>query len=739
LLRDSYGSIYTSLATKRITAPQIVEMGQKERLIMALYPNVIRETADFGGQPITLETGRLAKQTAASILVTQGETVVLVTVTSTYAPRPGMNFFPLVCDYVEKTYAAGKLPGGFFKREGRHSERATLTCRLIDRPIRPLFPDGFMDEVQVVATVLSVDPAADPRICAMIGTSAALSISDIPWKGPIAATTVGRIDGKWVVGLPANCTDTDMDLLIAARRDGIVMVEGEAKEISEAETVEALRFGHDAMIPVFDAIDRLTERAGKEKRPFELPAPNTALIAKVRDIAAPLVKEAAYIPEKLARYAAMAKISKTVMAQLGDEADGSKGLVKEEVSNLKSEIVRGNILNEGRRIDGRGLADVREIQCEVGILPRTHGSALFTRGETQALVTITFGTKRDEQRIDALEGEYKRRFLLHYNFPAFSVGEVRMLRGPGRREIGHGNLALRGLMPIIPDVEEFPYTIRSVSEILESNGSSSMATVCGTSLALMQAGVPVKKAVAGIAMGLIEEEGKYAVLSDILGDEDHLGDMDFKVVGSADGITALQMDIKIDSLSWDVLGKALDQAREGRQHILGEMAKTIGVPNDDLAEYAPRIFTVLINPDKIRDLIGPGGKHIRGIVDATGVDIDVTDDGKVSVAAVDGESAVKAIELIRGYTEEPEVGKTYLGKVAKTVDFGAFITIMPGTDGLCHISELADGRVRTVEDVVRVDDEVLVKVIGIDQRGKIKLSRRAALEEQADAAPVDEV
>jgi len=705
---------------------------------MALYPNVVQETFDFGGTPMTLETGRMAKQTAGSVVVTHGETVVLVTVTTTHAPRPGMGFFPLVVDYVEKSYAAGKLPGGFFKREGRHSEEATLTCRLIDRPIRPLFPEGYQHEVQVIATVLSVDQVTDPRICGLIGASAALSISDIPWNGPIAGLTVGRINGDWVPCPPINTEDSDVDLLLAARRDGIVMVEGGSTLLSEEEVIEALKLGHEALTPVFDAIDNLTAKAGKEKRPFVPDPVDEEFAAKIRDLAKEKVATAAYIPEKLPRYAAMGQISKDIIADLGDEGKERSGEIKNVVGGLKSEIVRHNILTEGRRIDGRGLADIREIECEVGILPRTHGSSLFTRGETQGLVTLTLGSRKDEQKIDALSGAYNRRFLLHYNFPAFSVGEVRMLRGPGRREIGHGTLAMKGVTPVIPDAEDFPYTMRIVSEILESNGSSSMATVCGASLAMMEGGVPLKAPVAGIAMGLISDGDKVAVLSDILGDEDHLGDMDFKVVGTPEGITALQMDIKIESLGWDVLAKALDQAREGRLHILGEMAKTISAPSDDLGEYAPRIFTVLINPDKIRDLIGPGGKHIKGIVADTGVDIDVTDDGRVAIAAVDGESAAKAIDLIRSYTEEPEVGKTYLGTVAKTVDFGAFVTIMPGTDGLCHISELSEERVRNVEDILRQGDEVLVKVIGIDNRGKIKLSRRAALEEQGETASSDD-
>ena len=701
---------------------------------VALFPNIVTETVEFGGVELTLETGRMAKQAAGAVLVTHGETVVLATVTTSYAPRRGLNFFPLVVDFVEKTYAAGRLPGGFFKREGRPSTESVLVSRLIDRPVRPLFPEGFMNEVQVVVTVLSVDGSMDPKVAGMIGASAALHISDIPWAGPVAGCSVAHIDGEWKAcptyeetGDAERC---EANLFLAARADGVVMVEGNAKALSEKSIVEGLRFGHESMKPVLAAIERMREKAGKDKHAWTVPDKDKAFEAKVRKLALPKVKKAAFIAEKMSRYSTMDAIKAETIAALGDEGAERSGEVKDIVGNLKTEVVRASVLKEGKRIDGRGLSDVREIDCQVGVLPRTHGSALFTRGETQALVTVTFGTKKDEQRVDALSGMWFDRFMLHYNFPPFSVGEVRMLRSPSRRDIGHGTLAMHGVTPIIPTAEEFPYTIRVVSEVLESNGSSSMATVCGASLALMQAGVPVTEAVAGIAMGLIADGDKVAVLSDILGDEDHLGDMDFKVVGTASGITAVQMDIKVESLPWDVLESALNQAREGRLHILGEMAKTMGEANEDLSEYAPRIFTVLINPDKIRDLIGPGGKHIKGIVAQCGVEIDVDDDGKVAVAARDGESAARAIELIRAYTEEPEVGKVYLGTVSKTVDFGAFITIMPGTDGLCHISELTEGRVRQTEDVLKEGDEVLVKVIGIDRQGKIKLSRRAALAEQ---------
>ncbi|MBL8783650.1 MAG: polyribonucleotide nucleotidyltransferase [Deltaproteobacteria bacterium] len=707
---------------------------------MTLFPNLHTETIDFGGRKLTLETGRMAKQAAGAVLVTYGETMVLVTVTTTYAPRKGLDFFPLVVDFVEKTYAAGKLPGGFFKREARPSDQATLSARQIDRPIRPLFPDGFKNEVQVIATVLSVDGETDPGFLGIIGASAALHISDIPWNGPIAGTFVGRLDGKLVVAPSlAQMKESDLELFVAAKKDGIVMVEGSSLEVSEDDAVGAMQFAVEQMQPILDLIERFRTKVGKTKHAWVAPKKDEALVAKVKELAFAKIKEAAFIKGKHERYAAYAAVKDEVIAALGEDGPSKADDVKELIEDLKYSAVRHAIVEEGRRIDGRKSNQIRPIECQVGILPRTHGSALFTRGETQALVAVTFGTKKDEQRIDALTGEYTSRFMLHYNFPPFSTGEVKPSRSPGRREIGHGNLAHRGVTPVLPAPEDFPYTIRVVSEVLESNGSSSMATVCGSSLALMQAGVPVKAPVAGIAMGLIAENGKFAVLSDILGDEDHLGDMDFKVVGTKAGITAVQMDIKVESLTWDVMRQALHQAKEGRLHILGEMDKSIHEPADDLSPHAPRIFTVIIDTEKIRDVIGPGGKHIRAIVAETGCDIDINDDGRVDVAAVNGEAAARAIELIRSYTSEPEVGKIYLGTVTKTVDFGAFVAIMPGTEGLCHISELAEGRVRQTEDVVKEGDKVMVKVLGIDRQGKIKLSRRAALEEQGAtaAAPVE--
>ncbi len=703
---------------------------------MTLFPNLHTETIDFGGKKLTLETGRLAKQASGAVLVTYGETMVLVTVTTTYSVRKGLDFFPLVVDVIEKTYAAGKMPGGFFKREGRPSEEATLNARQIDRPIRPLFPDGFKNEVQVIATVLSVDGDTDPGFLGIIGASAALHISDIPWNGPIAGCFVGRIGGQFVVQPTLKEMEaSDIELFVAAKKDGIVMVEGASKEVSEDDTIAAMQFAVDAMKPIFEQIERLRAKTGKPKHAWEGPAKDEAFAAKVKALAFDKIKEAAFIRGKHDRYAEYAKVKAECIAALGPEAASREDEVKSLVEDLKYTAVRHAIVEEGRRIDGRSTTQVRPIECQTGLLPRAHGSALFTRGETQALVAITFGTKKDEQRIDSITGEYTSRFMLHYNFPPFSTGEVKPQRSPGRREIGHGNLAQRGVTPVLPAPEDFPYTLRVVSEVLESNGSSSMATVCGTSLALMQAGVPVTSAVAGIAMGLIAENGKFAVLSDILGDEDHLGDMDFKVIGTTKGITAVQMDIKVESLTWDIMRQALKQARDGRIHILGEMDKAINEPADDLSPHAPRIFTVIIDTEKIRDVIGPGGKHIRAIVAATGCDIDINDDGRVDVAAVNGEAAARAIELIRSYTAEAEVGKIYLGTVTKTVDFGAFVAIMPGTEGLCHISELAEGRVRQTEDVVKEGDKVMVKVLGIDRQGKIKLSRRAALEEQGASAP----
>jgi polyribonucleotide nucleotidyltransferase len=686
--------------------------------------------ADFHGRRLTLETGRMAKQAGGSVLVQLGETVVLVTATAQPNAREGLDFFPLTCDYVEKTFSAGKIPGGFFKREGRQAEKEILTSRLIDRPIRPLFPKGFRCETQVIATVLSHDRENDPDMLAILGASASLSLSDIPFAGPIAAVRVGRIGGKFVVNpLVSQIADSELNVIVAGSRDAIVMVEGGANIVPDALMLEALFHAHDAIQPLLELQTKLHGLAGKTKRTVVAPTVDAALEATVREAAVPKLRAALLKTAKHERYAALDAVHDEIALALG----GDDALKRKEVGGLvdkvKKHVVREAIVKEGRRIDGRGLADVRGITCEVDVLPRTHGSALFTRGETQALVVTTLGTSSDEQKIDALIGEYYKKFMLHYNFPPFSTGEVKFLRGPGRREIGHGALAERALLPVLPATADFPYTIRVVSEVLESNGSSSMASVCGGSLSLMQAGVPLKGAVAGVAMGLIKEGDEVRVLSDILGDEDHLGDMDFKVAGTKDGVTALQMDIKIGGVTRDVMSKALEQARESRLHILGIMDAALPTARTELSSHAPRIVTIHIKTDRIRDLIGPGGKTIRGIVEETGVKIDVEDDGTVYVASADGVSMQKAIDRIRGLTAEAEIGKIYRGTVRRVVDFGAFVEIMPGTDGLVHISQLAHERVRQVSDVVKEGDVIDVKVLEVDKSGKIRLSRKEALKE----------
>lgn len=697
----------------------------------------------FGGRELTVETGRMARQAAGSVLVTYGETVVLVTACANKSPREGIDFFPLVCDYIEKTYAAGKIPGGYLKREGRLSTDETLTSRLMDRPIRPLFPETFRCETQVMATVLSADKENDPAINAMIGAGAALHISDIPFNGPTAGVRVGRINGEFV----ANPTfeeqeGSDLDLLVVVGPKGILMVEGEAEFVPEQVVVDALKFAKVQTAPVMDAINELRKKAGKEKRPVPDKVVDEPLAKLVAELADGRLAKAITVKDKLERYTALDALWATLKGELSEKlgadfTEGKSRMAKGYFGDEKANYMRSRVVDEGVRIDGRDLTTIRPIMLETSVLPRTHGSALFTRGETQALATCTLGTSHDEQRVDSLTGDWKKSFLLHYNFPAYCVGEVKMLRGVSRREIGHGTLAERGVEKILPVSENFPYTIRIVSEVLESNGSSSMATVCGASMALMDAGVPVSSAVAGIAMGLIKEGDKTAILTDILGDEDHMGDMDFKVIGNSDGISAVQMDIKIDGMEMDLMEQALEQARQARLDILGQMEKCISGPNTQLSQHAPRIFTILISPDRIRDLIGPGGKHIKGIVEQTGVSVDVDDAGKVSVAAIDEEAAAEAIQLIKGYTEEPEVGRVYLGQVVKVVDFGAFVRILPGAEGLLHISELADERIENVKDVVDEGDEVLVKVLNIDRGGKIRLSRKAALA-QADAPAIAE-
>jgi len=697
----------------------------------------------FGGRELTVETGRMARQANGSVLVTYGETVVLVTACASKSAREGIDFFPLVCDYIEKTYAAGKIPGGYLKREGRLSTDETLTSRLMDRPIRPLFPETFRCETQVMATVVSADKENDPAINAMIGAGAALHISDIPFAGPTAGVRVGRIDGKFVANPTFEEQDeSDLDMLIVVGPEGILMVEGEADFVPEQVVVDALQFAKDTTAPVMKLVDDLRKKIGKAKRPVEDKVIDADLQKEVLALVDGKLETAITTKEKLARYAALdelwAETKKALAKKLGDDfTDAKARMAKEYYGNAKANFMRTKIIKEGIRIDGRDTTTIRPLSLETSVLPRTHGSALFTRGETQALATCTLGTSHDEQRVDSLTGDWRKSFMLHYNFPAFSVGEVKMLRGPGRREIGHGTLAERGVEKILPVSENFPYTIRIVSEVLESNGSSSMATVCGASMALMDAGVPVSSSVAGIAMGLIKEGDETAILTDILGDEDHMGDMDFKVIGNKDGISAVQMDIKIDGLQMDLMANALEQAREARLNLLEQMDACISGPNTQLSVHAPRIFTILISPDRIRDLIGPGGKHIKGIVEQTGVTVDVDDAGKVSVAAIDEQAAAEAIQLIKGYTEEPEVGRVYLGQVVKVVDFGAFVRILPGAEGLLHISELADERVENVKDIVDEGDEVLVKVLNIDRGGKIRLSRKAALA-QAEAPAVAE-
>ena len=685
---------------------------------------------DFHGRRLIVETGKVAKQAGGSVWIQYGETVVLVTATASRTPREGIDFFPLTCDYQEKTFAAGKIPGGFFKREGRPAEKEILTSRLLDRPIRPLFPKGFNCETQVIATVLSHDKENDPDIISMFGASVALTLSDIPFGGPIACVRMGRIGGKLVVNpLTSLLAETELNLIVAAGKDGIIMVEGGANILPESLILEALFAAHQAVQPLIALQEELQRKVGKPKRTVVPPVVDEALAAAVKEFATPKLKAALAKTVKQERYAALDAVNDEAIASLGGGDAAKSKQVGQFVSKVTKQVVRAQIVTERTRLDGRGLADIRPISCEIEVLPRTHGSALFTRGETQALVTVTLGTSSDEQKIDALIGEYYKKFMLHYNFPPYSTGEVKFLRGPARREIGHGALAERALVPVLPPEAEFPYTIRVVSEIFESNGSSSMASVCGGSLAMMQAGVPLKAPVAGVAMGLIKEGAEVRVLSDILGDEDHLGDMDFKVTGTSEGITAVQMDIKIGGVSREIMLQALEQARQGRLHILGKMAEAIDKPRGEMSRHAPRIVTVRIKQDRIRDLIGPGGKTIRGLVEETGCKIDVSDDGTVLVASSDGVAMQKALDRIRGLTAEAEVGKIYRGTVRRVVDFGAFVEIMPGTDGLVHISQLAEERVRQVTDVVQEGDVIDVKVIEVDRSGKIRLSRKDAIKD----------
>ncbi|GAB4571592.1 MAG: polyribonucleotide nucleotidyltransferase [Rhodothalassiaceae bacterium] len=691
---------------------------------------IYRKTIEWGGRPLTLETGRMARQADGAVVVTYGETTVLATVVGAKSVVPGRDFFPLTVNYQEKTYAAGKIPGGFFKREGRPSEKETLTSRLIDRPIRPLFHKDFKNEVQVICTVLSHDLENDPDIVAMVGASAALTISGLPFFGPIGGARVGYRDGSYLLNpTPSELAEGDLDLVVAGTRDAVLMVESEAKELSEEVMLGAVMFGHREMQPVIDAIVALAEQAAKE--PWDLPAPTdlSALEARVSELALDGLNEAYALTVKQERVARLAEVKESVKAALAEEEGIDLDAVSDILKSLEKKIVRGNILDGKPRIDGRPLDRVRPIVSEVGVLPRAHGSALFTRGETQALVVTTLGTGDDEQLIDALEGSYREHFMLHYNFPPYSVGEAGRVGFTGRREIGHGKLAWRALRAVLPSKESFPYTIRVVSEITESNGSSSMATVCGASLSLMDAGVPLERPVSGIAMGLIKEGDRFAVLSDILGDEDHLGDMDFKVAGTERGVTSLQMDIKIDGITEEIMKKALAQAHEGRAHILREMSKALSGSRQELSARAPRIETMQIAKDKIREVIGTGGKVIREIVEVTGAKVDIEDDGSVKISSADPEAIRKARAWIEGIVAEPEVGRIYEGKVVRIMDFGAFVNFIGSKDGLVHISELADRRVEKVTDVVNEGDIVKVKVLDIDDRGKVRLSMRVVDQE----------
>ncbi|MBN1880625.1 MAG: polyribonucleotide nucleotidyltransferase [Deltaproteobacteria bacterium] len=691
---------------------------------------MITKTIEFHGRPFKLETGKMAKQASGSVLVKYGDTRVLVTVVSEDKPREGADFLPLVVEYQEMTFAAGKIPGGFFKREGRPSEREILTCRIIDRPIRPLFPDGYYYETQVIASVLSIDSDNDPDIMALTGTSCALCLSDIPFDGPIAAVRISRVDGEFIINPQANDLEkSEMDLVVAASKDSIVMVEGRFSEVEESVVVDALMLAHESIQPLIDMQLELMKEVGKEKRDFIGKKAGVDTLPEIMDGYGDKIAQALSVSSKKDRSKAIKAVKQEMLEIVGenDDQDRERDLTGAfELAQKK--IMRDRIIKDKVRIDGRKFDEIRNISCEVGFLPRAHGSALFTRGETQVLASSTLGTSQDEQKIDALRGESFKSFMLHYNFPPFSVGEVKMLRGPSRREIGHGALAERAISAVLPDESDFPYTIRIVSDVLESNGSSSMATVCGSSLSLMDAGVPIAKHVAGIAMGLVKENDDIAILSDILGDEDHAGDMDFKVAGTVDGVTALQMDIKISGVDRHVLETALAQAKEGRMFILGKMSEVIEAPRPDISQYAPRIITIYINPDKIRDVIGPGGKVIRQIVADTGARIEIDDDGRVDIATNDETAAKRAVQIIEDLTQEAEIGRIYTGKVVRIMDFGAFVEILPGVDGLVHISQLDHHRVNKVTDVLKEGDEVRVKVIDIDKEGRIKLSRKEALE-----------
>ena len=712
-------------------------------------------TTEVGGRRLTIETGKMAKQAAGAAVVTYGDTAVLATVTRAKA-RDGVDFFPLTVDYVEKTSAAGKIPGGFFKREGRLTDREILVCRFIDRSCRPLFSDGYMDETQIICTVLAADGENEPDIPAFLGASAALTISGLPFLGPIAGVRVGRVDGTFLTNpTPNQRENSDFDLVVAGSRDALVMVEGGTDEASEGDVLSALQYAHDALVPQIDLQEELLKKCAPDPAQVPIRQVDQDLSSRIREMAEERLSSAISITTKAERYAAIDEVESGVTQEIVDEyakeevslasldaierrREGLRKLThdtKETLHDLRSELMRERLLAEGARIDGRGPSDIRPIACEVRAVPRAHGAALFTRGETQALVYATLGSASDAQIIDSLTERVQKRFMLHYNFPPFSVGEARFLRGASRREIGHGHLAERAIAGVLPEEDDFPYTVRVVSEILESNGSSSMASVCGATLSLLDAGVQIKAPVAGIAMGLVQEGDRYVVLSDILGDEDHLGDMDFKVAGTAAGITALQMDIKIKSVDWKVMEEALSQAREGRLHILecmeNETSQDLGGrmgPREDLSEWAPRLEVLRVKPDRIRDVIGPGGRVIRGIQDITGAKVDIDDSGEVTIFSPDRAALEKAQAMIEELTQEAEIDKLYWGKVKRVTDFGAFVEIFPGTDGLIHISHLADGRVDKVTDVVNEGDEVLAKCIDIDPSGRIRLSRKEALE-----------
>jgi len=686
---------------------------------------------EYHGHNLVIETGKLAKQAHGAVTIRYGDTIVLATAVSSNKIREGTDFLPLVCDYLEKTYAAGKIPGGFFKREGRPSEKEILTSRFIDRTMRPLFPKGYRYDSQIIAYVLSTDQENESDVLAITAASAALHISEIPFDGPVAGVRVGRIDGEFKINpTQIELESCDMNLIVASKENSIVMVEGWVDQASEEDVADAILFARDAVQPLIQAQKEMREALGVPKREFVPPETDQELLGKVRDLVGGRILDAVQVTNKKERKETVDVLRDEAIEKLDEPSeDGTdrKAEIKEVFYEVQREAVRGMILRDAKRIDGRGYEDIREITCEVGLLPRTHGSALFTRGETQALVVVTLGTSEDEQRLDNLLGETSKTFMLHYNFPPFSVGEFRMLRGPARREIGHGALAERSIKSMLPAPDDFPYTVRIVSDILESNGSSSMATVCGGILSLMDAGVPISAPIAGIAMGLIKENDQVAILTDILGDEDHLGDMDFKVAGSRKGLTSLQMDIKIDGLDGDTLRRALLQARDARMKILDKMEEALPEPRAELSPYAPRISIIYVNPDRIKDVIGPGGKHIKALIEETGVKIDVEDSGKITIASPDADASKKAIMKIRKMTEEPEVGKYYMGKVRTIKDFGAFVEIIPGMDGLVHISQLAEGRVNRVTDVLREGDEILVKVLEIDRNGKIRLSRKDAL------------